>query len=114
MSNLAHAPHRVNSVYIDNVGKFFPEGVETKVLRAEDYFENDKGKLILTLSDYFADEYTVNMGPATTQMRAFIESLTSVKRYCRVVSHEVKCKTGASFFKPVVKVQPEHVKSFVY
>jgi hypothetical protein len=112
MSNAAHAPHKVNSVYIDATGKFFPVGVDTTILRAEECYENDKGKLILVLSDFYADEYHVNMGPSTTSMRAFVGSLTSVKRFCHVVSHTVNCKSGKSFFKPVVKAAPLTVTSF--
>lgn len=99
---MSHAPHRTHVVFI-NDGAFVPKDVDKKVLRAEEFKVSEgSNKIMLTLSDYYADEYTVNMGPATDSMLAFVRHLTTEKRYCMIKSYMVK-KEGGNFHKPVVK-----------
>lgn len=108
---MSRAPHRVNSVYINANGEFVPKGVELKRLRAEEYRVTERGKIYLTLSDYYADEYVVNMGDDNCTMRAFVDRLTCDKRFCIVKSHEFE-SDGKTFFKPVVKALGKQVDRF--
>ncbi len=110
---MRRAPHRVNSVYINSNGEFVPKGVELKRLRAEEYRVTERGKIYLTLSDYYADEYVVNMGNDNSSMRDFVERLTCDKRFCIVKSHEFETN-GQTFFKPVVKALGKQVNRFEY
>lgn len=110
---MSRAPHRVNSVYINANGEFVPKGVELKRLRAEEYRVTERGKIYLTLSDYYADEYVVNMGNYNSAMRDFVERLTCDKRFCIVKSHEFE-SDGKTFFKPVVKALGKQVNRFEY
>lgn len=101
---MAHAPHKVHTVFVNNAGAFMPEGADKKVLRAEVFNVTENGKIILTLSDYYADEYYVSMGPNTESMLSFVSLLTADKRFCELKAHVVNKKDGASFSKPIVKI----------
>lgn len=108
---MSHAPHRVHTIHVDDDGAFVPEGVNKKVLRAEEFYVNSNGRIILTLSDYYADEYTINMGPESESMLALVRGLTSEKRYCEIKSYVVHKKDKTSFHKPIVKAVN---KTFTY
>ena len=110
---MSRAPHRVRSVYINAKGEFVPKDVNLKRLRAEEYRVTERGKIYLTLSDYYADEYVVNMGNDNRAMRDFVERLTRDKRFCIVKSHEFE-RDGKTFFKPVVKMLGKQVNRFEY
>lgn len=100
---MSHAPHRTHTIHIDNNGVFVPCDVDKKVLRAEEYYVNSNGRIILTLSDYYADEYTINMGPESESMSALVRHLTSEHRFCEIKSYVVHKKDKTSFHKPIVK-----------
>lgn len=110
---MSRAPHRVNSVYINANGEFSPKGVDLKRLRAEEYRVTERGKIYLTLSDYYADEYVVNMGNDNHTMRDFVDRLTRDKQFCVVKPHEFE-SDGKTFFKPVVKALGKKVDRFEY
>ena len=110
---MSRAPHRVNSVYINANGEFAPKGVDLKRLRAEEYRVTERGKIYLTLSDYYADEYVVNMGNDNRAMRDFVDRLTRDKQFCVVKPHEFE-SDGKTFFKPVVKALGKKVDRFEY
>lgn len=110
---MSRASHRVGSVYINANGEFVPKGVELKRLRAEEFRVTERGKIYLTLSDYYADEYVVNMGNDNRTMRDFVNQLTRNKRFCIVKSREFE-SDGKTFFKPIVKTLGKQVNRFEY
>ena len=106
-----HAPHRVHTVFINDNG-FVPAHVDEQPLRAEVYMVDQNRKIFLTLSDFYADEYIVNMGPDTPQMLKFVQGLVADRVYCTIKAHLVTRKEGGSFRKPVVSVTPGRTSFF--
>lgn len=111
---MSHAPHKVHSVFIDDEFQFVPVGVDKIQLRAETFRVTEHDKLILTLSDYYADEYNINMGPATPAMTGFVEMLVHNHRFCKIKAHKVTNPGGKTFFKPVVETMPVSVDRFTF
>lgn len=100
---MTRAPHKVHTVFVAD-GKFVPAGVENKVLRAEDFVVGENRKITLTLSDFYADEYNVAMGPDAPHMVAFCQRITADKSFCRIKARAVVRKDGTNFSMPVVHV----------
>lgn len=111
---MSHAPHKVHSVFIDDDFKFVPDGVDKIRLRAETFKVSDRDKIYLTLSDYYADEYVVNMGPVSPSMMGFVEMLTQNKRFCMVKAHQMSNSTGKKFCKPVIETLPVSIDRFAF
>ena len=108
---MSHAPHRIHTVFINDHG-FIPAKVDEKTLRAESYTVDTNRKIFLTLSDYYADEYIVNMGPDTPQMLKFVQGLVADHTYCVIKAHTFTRKEGGSFRKPVVLATPQRTSFF--
>lgn len=108
----ARAPHKTQPVFCDGP-KLVPEGIGEVELRAEEYTERN-GRYVLTLSDYYADEYYVNMGRADNKkMKVFLDRATEEKTYCKLFAQMIVRKDGTQFYKPMVQIQKAQ-RSFTY
>ena len=102
---MSHAPHTTSRVLIDRDNEFLPAGIERKLLRAERFYtagDGDRTRIFLTLSDYYADEYDVNMGPNTPESRKFVTGLVERSAFCRIKPCVIQKKDGTVFRKPIV------------
>lgn len=110
----SRAPHKTQPVYCkDDV--LVPVGVGEMELRAEEFIIRN-GRFVLTLSDYYADEYYINMGIADTRnskMREFLERATEEKSYFRVEAHKIIRKDLSVFYKPMIRLIKDK-KAFTY